>query len=194
MARKVFDIKFIGADLDKALDKLTKEIAPNKWQGKKNGIVNKGLKEAANAVLPTVWNNMRVGSTGRNRMFTSVKRVRGGGWRISTPRRNELELESSDVHKEMRKSGMNTKTGYYPASMELGFKHYKSKKMIEGDHALKDAMDTDRQKAIDTAASFYKKSIEKLVQTKLKKKIDYSSGRKVGEATRTFDPSKFAKK
>jgi hypothetical protein len=164
---KLLSVKFISNDIDKALNVLMKEISPKKWPQKKNGIVNKGLKESANSVLPTVWGNMRVGSTGRNRMFTSVKRVRGGGWRISTPKRNELELlEKTETPKN--------KKGYYPASMEFGFKHYKSKKMIEGDHALRDAMNTDRPYAIQTAATYYEKAMEKMIKKALGVKMKRS--------------------
>jgi hypothetical protein len=159
---KLLSVKFVSNDIDKALNSLMKEIDPKKWPQKKNGIVNKGLKASANEVLPTVWSNMRVGSTGRNRMFTSVKRVRGGGWRISTPRRNELDLQTVEESK-----GAKNKKGYYPASMEFGFKHHKSKKMIEGDHALRDAMNTDRPYAIQTAATYYEKAMEKMIKKSL---------------------------
>jgi hypothetical protein len=159
---KLLSVKFISNDIDKALNSIAKEIAPDKWPQKKNGIINKGLKVSANTVLPTAWSNMRVGATGRNRMFTSIKRIKGGGWRISTPRRNELDLQTVEESKTAK-----NKKGYYPASMEFGFKHYKSKKMVEGDHALKKAMDTDRPYAIQAAKKYYENAIEKFAQKSL---------------------------
>lgn len=160
MAKKILNVKFMGDDIDKLLDSVTKEIFADKAAKKKNSIINAGLKESANYLLPHVWNKQR-SLTGAMRMFTGLKRLKRGGWRISTPYREELAI--------MYPKALDS-NGYYPASMEYGFKHYKSKEKINGDGALGDAMDAGRSEAIEVSKRFYSVKLDAAMKKYLRKK------------------------
>jgi hypothetical protein len=179
LAKRALNIKFVGPDLDHLLTELSKQIAPDRWEGKKNGIINKGLKEVARKMLPAAWSNLAVGATGYNRLFTDLKRVRGGGWRISTAGAKALRLD------EDRKPG--ARRGYYPASVEMGFKHWKSKKKVEGDHAMKKTMEEGRAKAIEDARAYYRGALKRLVNQIIKKKTVYGGTRQPIDNRKSFN-------
>ena len=135
MARQMLEVKFLGANFDKMISSVLAEIEPKNWQRKKNLIINKSLKDAARSMLPIVWAKMRVGDTKRMRMFTSIHRLDGGGWRISAPRRRELDNYETSFK------------GYYPAAMEFGFSH-KGGQFVAGNHAMGNTMIESRGGAL----------------------------------------------
>jgi len=157
---KVLDAKWIGVDLDRWMSDMAKDIFGEKAIKKKNAIINKGLKVAANNMLPAVWAALASRrDTGATILFTSIKRASGGGWLIATPTRDELSV--------FHKSAKGAK-GYYPASQEFGWKH-KSGRKIEGHHAMKKTMDVNRELSLQKAASFYRSNLESALR-KLQKK------------------------
>ena len=156
---KILDVQFIGADIDKMISDTMKTVDPKKWQKKKNSLINKGLKVGANNILPVVWRKQSV-DTGTMRMFTSVKRIKGGGWRIATPTREELAVGHPDAL---------TAKGYYPMSIEMGYKDRGGNK-IEGTHAMRDAMDDNRIETIRLVGVFYGNKLESLLKKRARKR------------------------
>lgn len=157
MAKKMLDVKFFGGDIDKLITDTIKQIDPEKWQKKKNGLINKGLKISAQHVLPAVYSKMRKGKTGKMWVLTDIKRIRGGGWRISTPTRKELGIDASAK-------------GYYPAAMEYGFDPRGGGEHWDGDHSMKEAMDENRDGAILQASKFYRRKLEAMMKKHLRSK------------------------
>jgi hypothetical protein len=91
-------------------------------------------------------------------MFTSIKRVTGGGWRISAPNRQELGISKSAK-------------GYYPASIEFGFDHYKSGEHWDGDESFKEVMEMFRRNAINVARNFILIKLEAMMKRHMKAKL-----------------------
>ena len=154
---KAFDVKFLGGDVDKAINEMMKQVDPEKWQRKKNSLINKSMKMAATVVLPSVFSKMRKGKTGKMWVLTDIKRLKGGGWRIATPTRKELGIDASAK-------------GYYPAAIEFGFDHYKSGEHWDGDHSMEEAMDENRDMAQNVARSFILLKLEGIMKRHLKQK------------------------
>lgn len=148
---KELNVSFLGDNIERMLKEITTEIFNDKALAKKNSIINEGLKAAAQSILPSVWNNMRH-KKGIMRMFTGLKRVRKGvGWSIASPTRDELAVGYPKAK--------NAK-GYYPMSMEYGFKSKKSRKKIEGNHAMKRALEDNRDEAINESRTYISNKLE----------------------------------
>lgn len=134
MPTKSFDLKFVGDDIDAMVNEYYQAMDQQKWRRQKNSIVTKGLKAAGQFMLPKVWADQPVDS-GRMRMFTSLYRIKGGGWRIATPKRKELDIKPDSK-------------GYYPASIEFGWTTQNGKK-ITGMRYMGKVMDRYRDEGLD---------------------------------------------
>ena len=94
-------------------------------------------------------------------MFTDLKRLsKGGGWRIYSPKREELAVKHPEI--------LNSK-GYYPAAMEYGFKSKKAGRKIEGNRAMGAAMDQSREHALSIVRSEIQLKLERDMKRHLKR-------------------------
>ena len=159
---KALNVKFMGDDIQKLLDDVSRKVFAEKT-GQANAIINAGLKESAQEILPEVWNRQR-SKTGTMRMFTGLKRLKRGGWSIMSPYREELAL----VYPNARKA-----KGYYPASMEYGFKLKGKGKFVPGDNAMFSALNENKSVAIDVAKRYISTKLESALKRYIKK-IDNS--------------------
>ncbi len=151
MSRDGFSSRREGANILKQLDEAMKIIDSDKWMKKRNSVINKALRSTAKTMLPKVKGAVSK-DTGVMASAIYIGRVRkGGGVRISTPKKALLKSEGTQTGD----------SGYYPASIEYGFRHAYTKKKINGTNAIRDIASKYHDSSLNQINNTIKTQIEK---------------------------------